>query len=65
MPEDDKKVKNEVFKLTPHSPLFVNIGDLLVVDGRTATAGIQVSTVTGGAPDASDPLPEGTIILSP
>lgn len=27
--------------------------------------GIQTSTITGGVPDASDQLPEGTIILSP
>ena len=33
--------------------------------GRQPFQGILVSTITGGVPDASDELPEGTIIVTP
>ena len=31
---------------------------------REPLQGIQVSTITGGVPDASDQLPEGTIVIT-
>lgn len=36
-----------------------------VAASRRFFDGIQVSTITGGVPDASDQLPEGTIIVTP
>jgi hypothetical protein len=49
------------FFILPNSNSVIDAARLL----SGGAGGIVAETITGGAPDASDQLPEGTIIVSP